>query len=261
MFCTDTCHKQPLGEVLHSVEICFVTSLLKSLFHDVLNYSHILSLNLQGTNAKLYKVFVICLPLGYILAQCVCRKHGWVHMLIFQCFISRGRNSVTAWPLVPALQVAVVSVTFHPSTVHPGDQHKKGIKWAVNQNGIQLTVYGLKVSQISLFNQSAITNRFTHSLESFKPNSPFAVFGHGFVRTTQTAVTIVPVPQTHEITTLWEIQLYPAGIFILKPDLIFSISPSINASTEIVWDLSTSLFNPANQDNAVFGGFSSLGCW
>ena len=30
MFCTDTCHKQPLGEVLHSVEICFVTSLLKS---------------------------------------------------------------------------------------------------------------------------------------------------------------------------------------------------------------------------------------
>ena len=29
MFCTDTCHKQPLGEVLHSVEICFVTSLLK----------------------------------------------------------------------------------------------------------------------------------------------------------------------------------------------------------------------------------------
>ena len=49
---------------------------------------------------------------------------------------------------VPALQVAVVSVTFHPSMVHPGDQHKKGIKWAVNQNGIQLTVYGLKVSQI-----------------------------------------------------------------------------------------------------------------
>ena len=29
MFCTDTCHKQPLGEVLLSVEICFVTSLLK----------------------------------------------------------------------------------------------------------------------------------------------------------------------------------------------------------------------------------------
>ena len=28
MFCTGTCHKQPLGEVLHSVEICFVTSLL-----------------------------------------------------------------------------------------------------------------------------------------------------------------------------------------------------------------------------------------
>ena len=28
MFCTDTCHKQPLGEVLHSREICFVTSLL-----------------------------------------------------------------------------------------------------------------------------------------------------------------------------------------------------------------------------------------
>ena len=27
--CTDSCHKQPLGEVLHSVEICFVTSLLK----------------------------------------------------------------------------------------------------------------------------------------------------------------------------------------------------------------------------------------
>ena len=30
MFCTDSCHKQPLGEVLHSVEICFVTSLLKN---------------------------------------------------------------------------------------------------------------------------------------------------------------------------------------------------------------------------------------
>ena len=29
MFCTDSCHKQPLGEVLHSVEICFLTSLLK----------------------------------------------------------------------------------------------------------------------------------------------------------------------------------------------------------------------------------------
>ena len=29
VFCTDICHKQPLGEVLHSVEICFVTSLLK----------------------------------------------------------------------------------------------------------------------------------------------------------------------------------------------------------------------------------------
>ena len=31
MFCTDPCHKQPLGKVLHSVEICFVTSLLKSI--------------------------------------------------------------------------------------------------------------------------------------------------------------------------------------------------------------------------------------
>ena len=31
MFCTDTCHKQPLGEVLHSVEICFVMSLLNTL--------------------------------------------------------------------------------------------------------------------------------------------------------------------------------------------------------------------------------------
>ena len=30
MFCTDSCHRQPLGEVLHSVEKCFVTSLLKS---------------------------------------------------------------------------------------------------------------------------------------------------------------------------------------------------------------------------------------
>ena len=29
MFCTDSCTKQPLGEVLHSMEICFVTSLLK----------------------------------------------------------------------------------------------------------------------------------------------------------------------------------------------------------------------------------------
>ena len=29
MFCIDICNKQPLGEVLHSVEICFVTSLLK----------------------------------------------------------------------------------------------------------------------------------------------------------------------------------------------------------------------------------------
>ena len=28
MICTDTCHEQPLGEVLHSMEICFVTSLL-----------------------------------------------------------------------------------------------------------------------------------------------------------------------------------------------------------------------------------------
>ena len=31
MFCTDTCHKQPLGKVLHSVEIRFVTSFLKGL--------------------------------------------------------------------------------------------------------------------------------------------------------------------------------------------------------------------------------------
>ena len=30
MFCTDSCNKQPLGEVLHSVEICFVTSLLNT---------------------------------------------------------------------------------------------------------------------------------------------------------------------------------------------------------------------------------------
>ena len=28
MFCTDTCNKQPLWEVLHSVEICFITSFL-----------------------------------------------------------------------------------------------------------------------------------------------------------------------------------------------------------------------------------------
>ena len=37
MFCTDTCHKQPLGEVLHSVEICFVTSLLNISAWSVLN--------------------------------------------------------------------------------------------------------------------------------------------------------------------------------------------------------------------------------
>ena len=36
MFCTDTCHKQPLGEVLHNVKICFVTSLLKHEFHPLL---------------------------------------------------------------------------------------------------------------------------------------------------------------------------------------------------------------------------------
>ena len=29
MFCIDICNKQPLEEVLHGVEICFVTSLLK----------------------------------------------------------------------------------------------------------------------------------------------------------------------------------------------------------------------------------------
>ena len=34
MFCTDTCHKQPLGEVLHSVEICFVPSLLKTILQN-----------------------------------------------------------------------------------------------------------------------------------------------------------------------------------------------------------------------------------
>ena len=32
VFYTDTCHKQPLGDVLHSVEICFVTSLFKMMF-------------------------------------------------------------------------------------------------------------------------------------------------------------------------------------------------------------------------------------
>ena len=31
MFCIDICNKQPLGEELHSVEICFVTSLLNRL--------------------------------------------------------------------------------------------------------------------------------------------------------------------------------------------------------------------------------------
>ena len=31
MFCIDICNKQPLGEELHSVEICFVTSLLNTL--------------------------------------------------------------------------------------------------------------------------------------------------------------------------------------------------------------------------------------
>ena len=39
MFCTETCHKQPLGEVLHSVEICFVTSLLKHIEAET-NYRH-----------------------------------------------------------------------------------------------------------------------------------------------------------------------------------------------------------------------------
>ena len=41
MFCTDTYHKQPLGEVLHSVEICFVTSLLNTeqCNHNLLAYS------------------------------------------------------------------------------------------------------------------------------------------------------------------------------------------------------------------------------
>ena len=28
MFCIDKCYKQSLGELLHSVEICFVTNLL-----------------------------------------------------------------------------------------------------------------------------------------------------------------------------------------------------------------------------------------
>ena len=37
MFCTDSCHKQPLGEVLHSVEICFVTSLLNLYEHWIDN--------------------------------------------------------------------------------------------------------------------------------------------------------------------------------------------------------------------------------
>ena len=43
MFCTDTCHKQPLGEVLHSVEICFVMSLLKD-FKCIFQYQRTLAL-------------------------------------------------------------------------------------------------------------------------------------------------------------------------------------------------------------------------
>ena len=60
MFCTDTCHKQPLGEVLHSVEICFVTSLLNgtrylacllfqcTCLHISVWYDHFLIVRIRG---------------------------------------------------------------------------------------------------------------------------------------------------------------------------------------------------------------------
>ena len=39
MFCIDICNKQPLGEVLHSVEVCFVTSLLKEIYYTAFYYT------------------------------------------------------------------------------------------------------------------------------------------------------------------------------------------------------------------------------
>ena len=58
-FCNDTCNKQPLGEVLHSVEICFVTSLLKRFFADYFSRD---DFNSYGTS-NLYTKVMQSLPI------------------------------------------------------------------------------------------------------------------------------------------------------------------------------------------------------
>ena len=58
MFCTDTCNKQPLGEVLHSVEICFVTSLLNrrlSIYHVYIHviFKHFIVIDIYNSFRKI----------------------------------------------------------------------------------------------------------------------------------------------------------------------------------------------------------------
>ena len=65
---------------------------MKLVFRENFSNFHILPLNVQIVNAKCFRLLTICLSPGYILMQCVCRKYGWVQMLIFQCLIYRVIN-------------------------------------------------------------------------------------------------------------------------------------------------------------------------
>ena len=102
IFCTDTCHKQPLGEVLHSVEICFVTSLLKS--SSILrHYSFVLDELLHPTLSNRYNKVSM---LGD--RNCSVTGVGTVSRKLISICVFAGRN----WINVPEVDRPVTSVWF-----------------------------------------------------------------------------------------------------------------------------------------------------
>ena len=121
--------------------------------------------------------------------------------------LPRGGNSVTAWSLVPVLQVTIVPVPIRSSPDQPSDYHlKKDQIWD------QVICLWLEIILDVISNQSAITSRFTDRL-SWTVGQPqlvtiVPVLQRQRSQLCPATVTVVPVLQTHKITALWGLHLY-----------------------------------------------------
>ena len=169
----------------------------------------------------------------------------WKCIFIYEVLESdwtQGRNSVTAWTVVPVLQVTIVPVPIRSDSAQPPSyNHKKGFT-----SKIRWSVYGLRLSQITRWTILRLPDAFqtaTGRLSRDVSWPPLVtivpVLQRHRSRLGPATVTAVPVTQTREIVTLtlWALCLYTCcltGIYMLMKEITRYRDPSVSRMEALV---------------------------